>query len=302
MLEASALCALHPDTPAAFICARCGSFGCEGCRSDAASTFCRACKAPLPTVLRGRLDSVSLIRDSLLHIFSRNLLGLWVLALVWRIADHLLSYVLTAALVSTSEDLAGGRMLPLLGLSSFIVGVFLHASFTWWMGEGFLGRRKRSLVTALLVGPASTPRLASLWIVNLAFLFFGFSCGMPLGLIMFLSWALALPGVVLDRLGAMAALRRTFELTQGHRWSLVTLFLCYFAARTLLVSALREVPSFLQDSSPFYLLEEFITALMAEPLRLILATALALFYLRRTQGAAHDSRAAEAVRASRSRG
>ncbi|MGC4122921.1 MAG: hypothetical protein QM765_51805 [Myxococcales bacterium] len=40
-----ARCALHPDASAAFVCQRCGAFGCEACRADAATDQCQACAA-----------------------------------------------------------------------------------------------------------------------------------------------------------------------------------------------------------------------------------------------------------------
>ena len=40
---ADARCAHHPDSPAVFVCRRCGAFGCESCRADPAAGQCQAC-------------------------------------------------------------------------------------------------------------------------------------------------------------------------------------------------------------------------------------------------------------------
>lgn len=39
-----AVCAIHPTTSAAFICARCGSFACAGCKSWMAQGYCSKCE------------------------------------------------------------------------------------------------------------------------------------------------------------------------------------------------------------------------------------------------------------------
>jgi len=39
-----AVCGLHPDQPITFTCARCGTFGCDRCRSGD-GTICASCVA-----------------------------------------------------------------------------------------------------------------------------------------------------------------------------------------------------------------------------------------------------------------
>ena len=283
MSEASALCALHPETPAAFVCARCGTFGCEACRPTRDATFCGACTAPVPTVLLGKLDSVSLLRDSLPRIL-RNLPVLMILTVAWVVTGSALSIGLLTWLSNAPSETNRGWIF-LTSAPPAITNVFIYAGIVLWMGEHFRGRRERSLLAALLVGPASTPRLILPWMAYAAVLLVALFLELSMVSLLFPIWVLALPGVVLDRLGALAALGRFFALTKGHRLSLLTLFLLYFFARTLFQRAILSVP--FDPSAPSALAQ--LTRLMAPWINavfsIILVTALTLFYLRRTRDA-----------------
>jgi uncharacterized membrane protein len=84
---------------------------------------------------------------------------------------------------------------------------------------------------AMLIGEAVRRGLSRFWsIIGLAILAtLGITVGIILlivpGIMLAIRWSVALPACVVENLGPLAAMRRSAELTKGHRWKIFGVFI-----------------------------------------------------------------------------
>ncbi len=149
----------------------------------------------------------------------------------WSIyAANFVAFTLVAIVIALPHQLGGDAQTVVGALRSFvaaIVGVILE-----FVGQAvilygaFQAMRGRSVI----IGDAIRRGFARFWsIVGVSILV---SLGIFVGLILFivpgiilaLRWAVALPACVVENLGPLAAMRRSAELTKGHRWQIFGMF------------------------------------------------------------------------------
>jgi uncharacterized membrane protein len=113
-------------------------------------------------------------------------------------------------------------------LVAFIVGMIVNT-----VGQAVIlyGAFQAMRGRAMLIGEAVRRGLSRFWsIIGLAILA---SLGILVGMILFIvpgvmlaiRWSVALPTCVVENLGPLAAMRRSAELTRGHRWKIFGLFI-----------------------------------------------------------------------------
>ncbi len=154
-------------------------------------------------------------------IFSRS----------WSIyAANFVAFTLVAIVIALPHQLGGDAQTLAGALRSFvaaIVGVILE-----FVGQAVIlyGAFQAMRGRPVIIGDAVRRGFARFWsIVGVSILV---SLGIFVGLIFFiipgimlaLRWAVALPACVVENVGPLAAMRRSAELTKGHRWKIFGIF------------------------------------------------------------------------------
>ena len=115
-----------------------------------------------------------------------------------------------------------------LVISALVQGALTRATVSASEGQRVsLGQSLASAIRVVLplIG------LTLLWAIGLMI---GFILLVVPGIILILVWAVAVPSLVIEREGVMAAFRRSAELTKGARWKIFGLFLIIVVAYWLL--------------------------------------------------------------------
>jgi hypothetical protein len=197
--EGGAVCANHSLIAAVFTCERCGSFGCESCRSTSLPAFCEPCSL---RITDGGLTASALLGDSF-RLLPRNPWGFGLLL---------------------GSELAGALLPPLvfnpeqLGLFTQIASGCLSAigtaAFLSWTHAEVLQFPGRSPLSALHVGLRKFPSLAVMK------LFFGVCVGVGALLLLLPGFyfavrlSLAAPILVLAGRGPIEALDDSCSITR----------------------------------------------------------------------------------------
>jgi hypothetical protein len=119
------------------------------------------------------------------------------------------------------------------GIISMVIAAFVQGALTRATVAANEGQRAtfaESFSTALRV----LLPLIGLSILMGIGLMFGFILLIVPGIILLLMWAVAVPALVVERIGIIAALSRSAELTKGVRWKILGLFLVFGVAYWLL--------------------------------------------------------------------
>lgn len=218
-------CANHPHLGAAFTCERCGSFGCETCRSPSQPTLCQPCAQRVAPVVI--LTAGALLQDSF-TLLGRNLPGVGFL-----LAGSLGGSLLTSSLLLLLPHPESSVWL--LALVSASVSSFATAVFLSWTAQRLLPQPGFSLLSSLRVGLL---RFSTLLLMSLLFglivaagMLFLILPGIYLAVCMSLAPAL----VVLEGLGPLQALNHSYRLTRGHRLTLLVVFSALFLLQVVLV-------------------------------------------------------------------
>jgi hypothetical protein len=225
--EERIVCANHPNLGAVFTCERCGSFGCENCRSASQPTLCQQCvQRVAPVVL---LTAGALLQDSF-SLLGRNLPGVGFL-----LAGSLGGSLLTSSLLLLLPNPDGSVLLLILvsaSLSSFATAVFLS-----WTAQRLLQQPGRPLLSSLRVGLL---RFSSLLLMSLLFgiiVAAGMLCLFLPGIYLAICMSLAPALVVLEGLGPLQSLHHSYRLTRGHRLTLLVVFAAMLLLQLVLALA-----------------------------------------------------------------
>ena len=210
MQSLSAACAVHPDIGAVFTCERCGAFGCEGCRGASSSTFCQACVQRVAPV--GSLSAGMLLQDSF-SLLGRNLSGVGLLLGFNLLAAHLSSFIQNPDANAFLVNLFFGS------LSSISMAAFLS-----WTADGLLQQTGRSLLSSLQRGLFRFFPLLLMSVIFGIVVAIGMLFLIVPGIYLALCMSLAPSLVVLEGLGPLQSLNHSYQLTQGHRWTLLAVF------------------------------------------------------------------------------
>jgi hypothetical protein len=290
--EAQARCQVHPDVTAAFTCARCGSFSCEACRSEASPGRCQACAAREQAVLGHDVSAAGLLKDSF-GLLGPALPGVAVVVVVAFLAERLLSYaVLTPLFLLSSERSVEPYLLSLVFQAcTLLVDSATSAGFIRWLADGLLQREQRTMARTLKAALAGSLLLTLQWLLYVCAVGFGLILLVIPGIFLATILALAPAALVIDGHGPVAALKRSLAVTDGHG---LRLFLALAPLVVLCKGAL-----ILGRGLPFMLKTEGVAGSLAGPvIGFVVTTTLAclieitivLAYLRLTRRPAPEPR------------
>lgn len=222
--EDGAICASHPLIAAVFTCERCGSFGCESCRSTSSPTVCQPCfvrVAPFPR--DGHFTVGALLADSF-RLLPRSLPGIALLLGIELVGCLLFYLVLQLNAESTRF------------LVSSCVGALGTATFLSWTKGALLQEPEHSLSSALLVGLRQFPNMVILYVFLSVLIGMGTLLFVLPGLYFALRLSLAASLVVFEGHGAIEAFDASLQRTRKYWWKLLGVFAVVFPL--FLVSAL----------------------------------------------------------------
>jgi hypothetical protein len=175
--------------------------------------------------------STSKVRFEIGRVFTRTF-GVIGANLVPFLALAILFQAVPAALVSLGTFYAKahtGADLSLVRDAVMLVRVALGYVLTAAIVRGAivdLDGRKASLGDCLSMGLRyAAPALVVALITMLGY-FVGLILLIVPGVILMLAWSVATPVLVIERKGVFGSLSRSAELTRGHRWSMLGLYVC----------------------------------------------------------------------------
>jgi hypothetical protein len=233
-----------------------------------------------------RLD-IAQVLGGIGRVLRQDFLGLAVLALVlYGLPALLIGWYQVNALRSGNMLATLWVALPSMLISALLAGAVVRKALATATGEA--STIADSLKTAL---PALLPILGATILIA-----FGVAAGMILlvvpGLMLACRWAVTVPAVVAERLGPLAAMKQSAQLTRGARWAIFGLFVLYFVAVTAVsmvtsVVTTGALTSNYADASWLYLA---ISAVTGSLMALVSSVAVAVIYLelRRSRGEAES--------------
>ncbi|WP_159995585.1 hypothetical protein [Roseomonas sp. 18066] len=177
-----------------------------------------------------------------------------------------------------------------LGLFGLLLHYALQAVLTYAAVADFNGRRASALESVGRGLAAMLPALGAA-ILMLLGIGLGFLLLVIPGLMLVCIWAVTVPAAVVERPGAVAALRRSRALTRGHRWRIFGL-LVFYGIISVVLSAIPAVLAFALIGTSFYWVDGVLQAVLSSVSATIGATGSAAIYaeLRRLQeGAGPES-------------
>jgi hypothetical protein len=157
-------------------------------------------------------------------VLSRRFLAFFIVSLIANSPTLLLARMLTVEPTDLDQSLSvlGSAVLGLVGLivlSTLGEAVIMHAAFQ------DVRRRPVRLAESLNVGLRRFLPIVGFAFVAFFLIWLGLILLIIPGLILYTMWFVGLPACVIERLGPWTSLRRSRELTKGHRWKLFGLAL-----------------------------------------------------------------------------
>lgn len=133
----------------------------------------------------------------------------------------------------TSESFPSLLAMMVGGLLTWIGGILLQGTVVKVAVDSLHGKTSR-FGDVLQVGVGKFLPLLGLAIIMGVSIGLGMILFLVPGLILAVLWAVAAPGVVVERRDIFQALQRSRDLTQGHRWSVFGLLIIYFVVSMII--------------------------------------------------------------------
>ncbi len=211
------------------------------------------------------------------ELYQRFFVRFFLTAAAVFIVLNLLSAI--AADARTDADDAFAAFWSLIGLLAALVGsLWVQGALTATVADVRDGRADEDIeATYRRVRSALVPLLVAGLLAGVG-IALGFVLLIVPGLFLLTRWVLVTPVVVLERLGATDALRRSWHLVKGHGWTvfgvIVVTVLLALVAQVLFISVFAFLPTFLQNWIGGFVANSLITPFLA------LAWTLMYFHLR----------------------
>jgi Membrane domain of glycerophosphoryl diester phosphodiesterase len=152
----------------------------------------------------------------------------------WSIyAANFLKFTLVAVVIALPNQIIRSNLTTVIwatqvGVAPTLVGSWIIALILEFIGQGVIlyGAFQAVHGHPVVIGAAFRRWLSRFWaIIGISILvFLGLAIGFALliipGVIMALRWAVTLPVCMVEGKGPLASMRRSAELTKGHRWKL----------------------------------------------------------------------------------
>jgi hypothetical protein len=158
----TAACAVHPGTPAALACARCGLFACTACRSTNIDDECAACEHRSPDATLPAAAWWGARR----RYYNRGLLVAGPLAYVLYVLSLALHPDAELSLFALPFQALG--YLLMMGVANLCYG--LGPLVEWWVAQQHVGRYRRAAYGAGYAFSVALPFLLPLLSVAFALL------------------------------------------------------------------------------------------------------------------------------------
>jgi len=157
-------------------------------------------------------------------VLSRHFLSFFIVAAIAYSPTLLIESVQTTEPIEPSEALSQGLWLILGGVLLMVLpplgnAIILHTAFQ------DMRRRPVRLVESFNVGLSRFLPVIGLAFVQGFLILLGAILLIVPGLILYTMWLVGVPACVVERLGPWTSLRRSQELTKGHRWKVFALAL-----------------------------------------------------------------------------
>ena len=156
-------------------------------------------------------------------VLSHNLLIFFIVTVVANLPGTLLIKTATDAAATTDSPRAVG-LTALGGFLTLVLSTLSQAVVLYGAFQDMRGRRV-SLGESLKVGLSRFLAIIALAILMSLGIGFGFVLLVIPGLILVTMWFVATPACVVERLGPFASMARSSQLTKGHRWKVLGLFI-----------------------------------------------------------------------------
>jgi hypothetical protein len=129
---------------------------------------------------------------------------------------------------------------PYATLLSFFIGPFVTAAATYEVLERLRGARA-GVVECLLAGVRRLVPVFFVTLLSWLAIVAGTICLIIPGIFMFVVLSVAIPACVVERPGVLRSLERSFDLTQGSRWSIFAILLVFTLLAVMLFVVLIGV-------------------------------------------------------------
>ena len=143
----------------------------------------------------------------------------------------------TGAGVGPALGFGGG-----LSLIALVGGFILQAALTYGSVADLNGRRA-SIGECLSVGLRNILPLLGLGVLMGLAVTLGFALFIVPGVLMILAWSVAVPSLVVERVGVFGAFGRSADLTQGHRGAIFILLIVFWILSAVIGAAAAAVVS-----------------------------------------------------------
>jgi hypothetical protein len=162
--------------------------------------------------------------------------------------------------------------LPAVVLSGVLQVVLIHRA--WSAAEGRALPLRASLDRALRLLPA----LLVLMLVEMLAVGVGLALLLVPGLILLCCWAVSLPVLAVEPSGPVQALRRSTEMTRGHRWQVLTLGVMFIGLNAAVLIVAWFLTTLLLLAGPLSVLAVIVTGLANGVLSVLTAIGMTALY------------------------
>ena len=217
-LSTSTTCPIHLSAPATFTCKRCGTFGCERCKSPQVAGLCVACGERYATP--GELVVGQTVQESFQFLRQRPHMVLAAAGAYAAFGVVMLPINLSLANVQaqgTGVDVVS--VFPKILISAvvgFFFSTFVEAVLTRYVGDQLEGHERPLGETIRASMERLVSALGSNFMLTIAVSLGTALCILP-GIFLSICLCLSIPAVMLGGKGAMESLSDSWALTAEHR-------------------------------------------------------------------------------------
>jgi hypothetical protein len=193
---------------------------------------------PLPTRFAEGDFRVGAVLNRTFSVLSRNFLPFFIVLVVANLPILLMSHDLGTAPANPGELASGSVVASILGgFLSVALNMLSQAIILYGAFQDMRGQRV-NLGESLGVGLSRFFPIVGLAIVASLLMGLGFILLIIPGLILMTMWFVATPACVVEQLGPFQSMKRSSQLTKGHRWKIFGLIFVLLIISSIISPAL----------------------------------------------------------------
>ncbi|HEY1523342.1 MAG TPA: hypothetical protein VGF70_10060 [Solirubrobacteraceae bacterium] len=170
--------------------------------------------------------SVSAILTDAFELYRRQARGAWAIVVLIALPAQVLVWIMIRVSLSGNVRVAHGSVyasstaIPTVAITllGFLSGVLAIGALTRLCVETYAGQRT-SWQDSLAFASANFAPLLGLAVVFVLGLTIGYAFVIP-GVFLTVAWSASVPALMVERVGPMLALRRSWELVRGYWWTI----------------------------------------------------------------------------------